>query len=40
VKAEVIPPVVIKGFPKAADFAALDRLADQIAESHKKIGLR
>jgi flavorubredoxin len=40
VKAEVIPPVVIKGFPKAADFAALDRLADQIADSHQKIGLR
>jgi flavorubredoxin len=40
VKAEVLPPVVIKGFPKAADFEALNRLADQIAESHKKIGLR
>ncbi len=30
--AEMLEPVIIKGFPKEADFAALDRLADQIAE--------
>lgn len=30
--AEVLEPVIAKGLPKGADFAALDRLADQIAE--------
>ena len=40
VKAEILPPVAAKGLPKAADFEALNRLADQIAESHRKIGLR
>jgi len=34
-KVEVIPPVVAKGFPKPADFAALDKLADQILEKHQ-----
>ncbi|MHB1133294.1 MAG: FprA family A-type flavoprotein [Chloroflexota bacterium] len=33
-KAEVLPPVMVKGLPKAADFAALDRLADEIAAKH------
>ena len=34
-KVEVIPPVLIKGFPKAEDFSALDQLADAIMEKHK-----
>jgi flavorubredoxin len=33
-KVELLEPVVAKGFPKAEDLAALDRLADQIAERH------
>ena len=33
-KVELLEPVVAKGFPKAADLAALDRLADLIAEKH------
>ncbi len=33
-KVELLEPVVAKGFPKAGDLAALDRLADLIAEKH------
>jgi flavorubredoxin len=33
-KVEVIPPVLCKGVPKAADFEALDKLADVIAAKH------
>lgn len=36
---EVLAPVVAKGLPKAADFQALDRLADQIAAKHRDIGV-
>lgn len=35
-KVEVLQPVVIKGFPKEADFQALNNLADTIAEKHKE----
>lgn len=38
-KAEIIPPVVAKGFPKEADFKALDALANTIEERHKGLGL-
>ena len=38
-KVEVIEPVVAKGHPKADDFAALDKLADQILARHKEIGI-
>ncbi|UCD08507.1 MAG: FprA family A-type flavoprotein [Dehalococcoidales bacterium] len=34
-KVEVIDPVLCKGFPKEADFEALDRLAAAITEKHK-----
>jgi flavorubredoxin len=37
-KPEVLEPVICKGLPRADDLAALDRLADAIAERHK--GLR
>jgi flavorubredoxin len=33
-KVELLEPVVAKGFPKAEDLAALDRLADLIAQKH------
>jgi len=36
-KVEVIEPVIIKGFPKEADFRALDRLADDILSKHQQI---
>ena len=38
-KVEIIPPVIIKGYPKEADFQALDKLADTIAGKHKDAGL-
>jgi len=38
-KVEIIPPVIIKGYPKEADYDALDKLADSIVEKHKAAGL-
>ncbi len=38
-KVEIIKPVLTKGFPKDADFAALDALADKILAKHKEIGI-
>jgi flavorubredoxin len=38
-KVEVIPPVVIKGYPKKADLEALDKLAEEIYNKHKLIGI-
>lgn len=35
-KVEILPPVICKGFPKEADFKALDNLADTIAQKHKE----
>jgi len=34
-KVEVLDPVISKGFPKEADFKALDNLAEAIAQKHK-----
>lgn len=34
-KVEIIPPVIIKGYPKAADLAALDQLAEIIYNKHQ-----
>ena len=36
-KAEILEPVIAKGFPKDDDFAALDRLADEILAKHKEL---
>ncbi len=36
-KVELLEPVMIKGLPKEADFALLDKLADTIAEKHKAL---
>ncbi len=38
-KAELLEPVLSKGFPQEADFMALDKLADSIAEKHKEHNL-
>lgn len=38
-KAEIIEPVMAKGGPKEANFAAIDTLADTILEKHKEIGI-
>jgi hypothetical protein len=35
-KVEIIEPVIIKGFPKDADFKALDVLADTVFKKHKE----
>jgi flavorubredoxin len=37
-KAEVLPPVLSKGFPREEDFKSLDNLASTIAEKHKERG--
>jgi flavorubredoxin len=37
-KAEVLAPVISKGFPREADFQALDNLASTIASKHKERG--
>jgi len=39
IKAEILEPVLAKGEPKQADFAALDRLADEILAKHKEVGI-
>lgn len=36
-KAEVIEPVICKGFPQSNDFSALSALADNIAERHNSL---
>lgn len=38
-KVEIIPPVIIKGYPKDADYDALDKLAAAIADKHRAAGL-
>jgi len=37
-KAEVLDPVIIKGFPREEDLKALDNLASTIAQKHKERG--
>lgn len=39
-KVEVLPPVICRGLPREADFAALDKLADTIAQKHRSLGLK
>jgi flavorubredoxin len=39
-KVEILAPVIIKGYPKEADFQALEKLADTIAAKHKEAGLK
>jgi len=36
-KVEILEPVVAKGYPKDQDFAALERLADEILAKHKQL---
>jgi len=40
IKPEVLPPVYIKGSPTEADFAALDALAETIAQKHRENGYK
>ena len=39
IKAEILEPVIIKGHPKDDDFAALDKLADNILAKHKELNI-
>jgi len=39
IKAEVIQPLLIKGYPKEADFKLIEDMADTIVQKHKEIGL-
>jgi flavorubredoxin len=39
VGAEIIEPVMVKGYPGDDDFKALDVLADKIHQKHKSLGL-
>ncbi|MCX7726491.1 MAG: FprA family A-type flavoprotein [Chitinispirillaceae bacterium] len=39
IKAELIPPVIAKGYPKEEDFKKLDIMADEISRKHKDLGL-
>ena len=38
-RAEVLEPVVCKGLPRSQDLQAIERLADQIAQKHRELGL-
>ncbi len=38
-RVEVLDPVLVQGKPRAADFAAIDNLADTIAERHQQLAL-
>ena len=37
-KVEILQPVLIKGYPREADFKALDDLADTIVRKHEELG--
>ncbi|OQA21118.1 MAG: Flavo-diiron protein FprA1 [Actinobacteria bacterium ADurb.Bin346] len=37
--AEIIEPVLVKGYPKEADFKMLDELAEKIRAKHQELGL-
>jgi flavorubredoxin len=39
-KVEIIPPVICKGYPKEADFKALEGLADTIVRKHREAVLK
>jgi len=38
-KAELLEPVLAKGYPKKKDFESLDRLANDIEAKHKEAGI-
>jgi flavorubredoxin len=39
IKAEILEPVMVKGFPRPADYQALQRLADDIEKKHREAGI-
>ena len=38
-RVEFLEPVYVQGYPKEGDFAALDRLADEIKKRHEEAGI-
>ena len=38
-KAEIIDPIIVKGYPKEEDFKALDAMADEIFRKHREAGI-
>lgn len=38
-KVEVLDPVICRGYPREADFRALDNLAESVARKHRELGL-
>ncbi len=38
-KAEIITPIIIKGFPKVDDYKKIDAMADEIASKHQELGI-
>jgi flavorubredoxin len=38
-KVEVLDPVLSRGYPRDAEFKALDHLADAVLEKHRSAGL-
>ena len=39
IKVDVFDPVLVKGMPRAEDLAAIDALAEKVAEKHREAGL-
>ncbi len=39
VKVELLPPVLVKGYPREADFKALDDLAEMVRQKHQATGV-
>ena len=35
IHAEILEPVIVKGYPREEDFKSLDKLADEILKKHK-----
>jgi len=38
-KAQILEPVIVKGYPRDSDFDELDKLADTILAKHKELGI-
>jgi len=38
-RVELLEPVLVRGLPKTEDFKRLDRLADEISNKHRDLGL-
>lgn len=39
IKLDFIEPVIVRGYPKEEDFSLLEKLADEIIEKHRELGI-